>query len=208
MSQCDGPTALDLFCGAGGFTLGLQRAGYDVIAGVDYNEQAVQTYDENFDHPAYQYNLAEVNPLQFDLETGIQKDNVQCLAGGPPCQGFSRSNLQRDSDDPRNNLVFRFARYVDYYQPKQFVMENVKGIQTIDDGETIRLLCEDFRGAGYRVKNRVLHAADFGVPQKRERMFFIGLRDDIDGEPQFPERTHAPRDEIQQPTTQAVTADD
>jgi len=158
---------MDLFCGAGGMSLGLERAGYNVIAGVDYDDDAVKTYDENFDHDAYQYDLSEISPLQFSIETDISPSDVNVLGGGPPCQGFSRSNLERSVDDSRNNLVFRFAKFVSYYQPRVFIMENVRGIDSIDDGETIELLCDDFRDSGYTVDYQLLNAAEYGVPQKR-----------------------------------------
>lgn len=189
-------TVLDLFCGAGGMTLGYLRAGYDVIAGVDYDETAIETYRENFNHPAYQCNLAQVDPGEFASDTGITPDDVTDIGGGPPCQGFSEANLQRDEEDPRNNLVFRFARYVEYYQPERFVMENVTGIETIDGGETIDLLYDDFESSGYDVNHTTLNAANYGVPQKRRRVFFVGVRKDVDGTPQFPDPTHAPPNEL------------
>jgi DNA (cytosine-5)-methyltransferase 1 len=205
-------TVLDLFCGAGGFTLGCQQAGATVIAGVDNDEKAIETYDHNFDHPAYQYDLAETEPATFAVETGISTEDVDGIVGGPPCQGFSTANLQRDEDDPRNNLVFRYARYVDYYQPDWFVMENVTGIESIDDGETIELLYEDFEQAGYDVNHATLNAADYGVPQKRRRVFFVGVHEQTEGKPQFPEPTHAPKDQIDQTATTSsqagVPADD
>jgi site-specific DNA-cytosine methylase len=137
----------------------------------------------------------------YNLE--VAGDNSYCthLAALHNCQGFSTAQANRDPDDPRNNLVFRFARYVDHYQPESFVMENVTGITSIDDGETVELLCEDFRQAGYSVEYATLNAADYGVPQKRRRVFFVGQQD---GEPAFPEPTHAPSEEIDEPTVTAL----
>ena len=204
-------TALDLCCGAGGLTLGFQRAGFDVIAGVDVDETAIETYEANFDHRAIQCDIAETSPLQFQIRTGIEPDDVDVIGGGPPCQGFSTANLTKDEDDPRNNLVFRFAEYVRYYQPQSFVMENVTGIHSIDDGETVDLLVDDFEDAGYDVAYETLNAAYYGVPQKRRRVFFVGVREDVDGEPTFPEPTHAPPSEIVDGTdgvTGGVVADD
>lgn len=202
-------TVLDLFCGAGGFTLGCQQAGYDVIAGVDYDDQAIKTYNANFDHEGIQCNLAKVDPEVFAEMFDINPDDVDVIVGGPPCQGFSESNLSRDEDDPRNNLVFRFARYVKYYRPNSFVMENVVGIDTLDDGETIELLYEDFQQSGYEVDHKIVNAANYGVPQKRRRLFFVGVREDVDGEPQFPDPTHEPLSEIDADSSSGgVVADD
>jgi DNA (cytosine-5)-methyltransferase 1 len=178
-----------------------------VIAGVDNDETAINTYNENFAHEGYQYDLASTDPAMFAFETGVYPSDVDIVVGGPPCQGFSLANVERDKDDPRNNLVFRFARYVDHYQPRSFVMENVTGIESIDDGETIELLYEDFKTNGYNVDHTTLNAADYGVPQKRRRVFFVGVRNDIDAGPTFPEPTHAPRDEIDV-ETEVVSADD
>lgn len=210
MTTHERPTVLDLFCGAGGMSLGFANVGYDVIAGVDYDDDAVETYRENFDHEAYQYDLSSVEPEQFSRETGIDPSDVNVVVGGPPCQGFSRANLERSDDDPRNNLVFRFARYVDFYQPRVFVMENVTGIESIDDGETVQLLRDGFAECGYDVQYTTLNAADYGVPQKRKRVFFIGVRDDLDSNPQFPNSTHAPQSELDSTDTrqQTVVADD
>jgi len=200
---------LDLFCGAGGLTLGFENAGYNVIAGVDFDEMAIETYDENFDHEAINEDLAETDPEDFAVEYDIHPTDVNYIGGGPPCQGYSTANLQRDEDDPRNNLVFRFAEYVDYYQPRAFVMENVTGIETIDDGATVELLYGEFEDMGYGVDHAVLNAADYGVPQKRRRVFFVGAREDVDGQPQFPEPTHSPPSEIgQDDVSDRVVSDD
>lgn len=178
---------LDLFCGAGGLTLGLQRAGHDVIAGVDSDDVAIETYDDYFDHRAIQCDLASVSPEMFARQYGITPDDVQGIGGGPPCQGFSEANLAKDPDDVRNNLVFRFAEYVEYYQPRWFVMENVTGIESLDDGQTVDELYDVFGEYGYEVAHRTLNAFDYGVPQRRERVFFIGVRSDVGVSPQFPE---------------------
>lgn len=204
----DTQTVLDLFCGAGGFSLGCENTGYEVLAGVDNDETAIETYDENFNHQAYQYDLAETEPAMFAFETGIYSEDVDIVVGGPPCQGFSLANVERDENDPRNNLVFRFATYVEYYQPRSFVMENVTGIESIDDGKTIELLYEDFQESGYDVDHATLNAADYGVPQKRRRVFFVGVRNDIEAEPTFPEPTHAPESEITETEDVGVVVDD
>lgn len=187
---------LDLFAGAGGMSLGFSNGGFDVIAGVDVDDKALETYDRNHDAEAINCDLATVDPQEFANEYDIHKGDIDGVVGGPSCQGFSVANHDRDPDDPRNNLVFRFAKYVGYYQPDFFVMENVTGLKSIDDGETLELLIEDFEDRGYDVEWSVLNAADYGVPQKRKRVFVIGVHEDVDGEPTFPEPTHAPKKEV------------
>lgn len=188
---------LDLFCGAGGFSLGFEQAGYDVVAGVDCDRKALDTYERNHDSRGIFCDLSAVDPFEFSIRYGIDPDDIDVVIGGPPCQGFSTAQHDRDPDDPRNNLVFRFAEYVDFYQPSSFVMENVTGIKSVDDGETVDLLVSDFEDAGYNVEYETLNAADYGVPQKRRRVFFIGKQT---GEPQFPAPTHAPRNELESET--------
>jgi DNA (cytosine-5)-methyltransferase 1 len=187
-----------LFCGAGGFSVGFTEAGYEVIAGVDTDDDALDTYDANHDADAINEDLTELSPAEFAETYDIYPEDVQVLIGGPPCQGFSTANVDRHVDDDRNNLVFVFAEYVDYYQPESFLMENVTGITSVDDGTLFENLLSDFRSAGYTVDHQVLNAADYGVPQKRRRMFVQGVRD---GSPQWPEPTHAPVSEINTPPT-------
>ena len=183
-------SVLDLFCGAGGFSLGCERAGCDVLAGVDNDDRALETYSVNFDHPAYEYDLSETDPATFASETGIQRGDVDMIVGGPPCQGFSEANLERTKGDERNELVFRYQEYVEYYQPCWFAMENVPGITSIDDGVLLNQLCENFERAGYNVAYDVCDAAQYGVAQHRERTFVIGTRSDAGEVPQFPTPTH------------------
>jgi DNA (cytosine-5)-methyltransferase 1 len=200
---------MDLFAGIGGFTLGVQQAGYDVVIAADNDETAVATYNENFDHDCVQCNLAVTSPEDFAEMYDIRPEDIDLVVGGPPCQGFSTANLGKSPDDPRNNLVFVFANYVAYFRPDCFVMENVTGIEPVDDGETIERLYDDFEAAGYAVEHTTLNAADYGVPQKRRRVFFVGVHESVDGEPQFPEPTHAPPSEIHTTSSDGqVVADD
>lgn len=171
------PLAIDLFCGAGGMSLGFEQAGFDVLLGVDADGHHIATHLRNFPH-----SLALCRSLvDLDAEGVYEalggKIDLDLVFGGPPCQGFSHMGL-RDSADPRNDLVEHFARLVVELQPRAFVMENVPGMlsgktRPILD-RTIRFLTE----AGYRITLpvRVLDAASFGVPQKRKRLFLLGLR--------------------------------
>jgi len=189
-------TVLDLFCGAGGMSLGFQNAGYEVVAGVDYNEAAIETYRSNYDHKAIHEDLTQLTPKQFAIKYDIWPEDVDVVAGGPPCQDFSLANINREVDSERANLVFVFAEYVDFYQPTAFVMENVKGITSAKGGEVLENLLSDLRDSGYSVEAKTLNAADYGVPQIRERLFVQGH---FDGKVQWPEPTHTPKEE---PNTQ------
>jgi len=195
-SDTDAPTVLDLFCGAGGFSTGFADAGYDVLAGVDHDEDAVATFGANHDAAAIQADLTEQTPAEFAERYDIHPEDVDVIVGGPPCQGFSTANLDRHVADERNNLVFVFAEYVAHYRPEAFVMENVTGITSVDDGTLFERLLADLREAGYVVDHEVLNAADYGVPQKRRRMFVQGVQEDRGETPTWPEPTHAPRSEL------------
>lgn len=184
----------DLFCGAGGFSSGFKRAGHDVLWGVDVDETAIQMYERNHDARAIHADLTEYTPSEFYSEHGLDAERIDCIIGGPPCQGFSKANVDRDTDDDRNNLVFVFSDHVGYVEPDVFLMENVKGIQQTHDMEVLfASLLDGFREHGYNVDWRVLNAADFGVPQTRERVFVQGC---LDREPTWPDPTHAPPEEL------------
>ena len=120
----------------------------------------------------------------------LGQDDVDVIVGGPPCQGFSsiRPFRSTNDDDPRNSLFEEYASFVNYFRPKVFVLENVVGLATHKDGETIEIMQECFRAVGYNCEWRLLNAANYGVPQKRERLIMIGGRDGA--KPRFPEPTH------------------
>lgn len=169
------PTLVDLFCGAGGMSLGFNQAGFHTIFANDIEPSAIETY--RYNHPevlSKDIVLGDIKDLASEVQTHI-KDSVDLLIGGPPCQGFSNANKQRMIDDPRNKLYKEYVHVVATVQPKFFVMENVQGMLTIADQ-----VVEDFERAGYRVSYRVMNAADFGVPQNRKRIIFIGNRLGID----------------------------
>ncbi len=173
------PTAIDLFCGAGGMSLGFEQAGFDILLGVDADGHHVATHARNFPQaPALCRSIIDLDAEGVYAALG-GKIELDLVFGGPPCQGFSHMGL-RDSADARNDLVEQFARLIAELRPRAFVMENVPGMlsgktRPILD-RTIRFLAE----AGYRISLpvRVLDAADFGVPQKRKRLFLLGLRDE------------------------------
>ena len=199
---------LDLFCGAGGFTLGFENAGFDVVAGVDKNETALETHAQNFDGLAIEEDLSAISPAEFFDTYDIDPETIDVVIGGPPCQGFSHAQTDRRVDDERNNLVFVFADYVCYIEPDAFVMENVPGFEQMDDGSILERLLADFEDGGYDVEYTTLNAANFGVPQKRQRVFVQGYRADLEtpaGDEWWPEPTHAPRDELEQTTLESAS---
>lgn len=167
---------LDLFCGCGGISEGFSLAGYEIIGGIDFNEDATKTFKHNF--PS-----AEV--LNIDISSISNEDikktfkNVKVIVGGPPCQGFSSANRwQKEREDPRNKLFFQYLRFVEVLQPKVVLIENVRGLLTRDNGyakERIETLLSEM---GYTVQMRVLCASDFGVPQNRNRAIIVGIRGD------------------------------
>jgi DNA (cytosine-5)-methyltransferase 1 len=181
------PTAVDLFCGAGGAARGLHQAGFDVQAGVDQDETALQTYNENLSGEPVVHDLADVDPSALPAEAR----SPDFVHGSPPCQGFSSAGSTRSEDDERSQLVWSFVDWADELQPRAVTMENVVGMKHVSSSLMDRVTGA-FRRAGYETKWRVLNAADYGVPQTRERIFVVGVRDD---EPTpsrwFPESTHA-----------------
>lgn len=185
-----GFNVLDLFCGGGGLSEGFEQAGYDIVAGVDVNEDFLPTFERNHDGAlAIQADLGSVDPASLYREHSIDVDEIDVVIGGPPCKGFSIAG-KRDPDDERNNLVDRFIDHVDYVRPAMFVMENVPGIKSMEDGRVIASIQQRYEDIGYSVHHETLNAADFGVPQTRKRVFFIGRADEKT--PTFPERTHRP----------------
>lgn len=169
---------LDLFCGAGGLSFGFQLAGYVIVGGLDFKEDAIKTHDLNFK------NSTSIcgDITKIDNEEVIKlfgNKNVDVIIGGPPCQGFSAGNRQQIENDPRNKLFFEFIRFVKILNPKAIVIENVRQILTKDKGFAKNKIFEILDESGYNVDVRILNASDYGVPQNRNRAVFIGIRKDI-----------------------------
>jgi len=176
---------LDLFCGAGGATLGAEMAGCNTIAGVDVETQPLQTINENLAVEPIKHDLSDVDP------SVLPKPNYEWVHGSPPCKGFSTANDERGLDDPRNTLVFNFIDWIDELQPPVVTMENVPGMLSISDHfmEKVR---NRFMDAGYMVKWRTLNAANYGVPQTRKRVITIAYNDYLQAPDQwFPKQTYA-----------------
>lgn len=176
---------IDLFCGCGGFTQGFRQAGCDPVLGVDMWEDAIKTYKYNFPESAI-INADITNLAAEDLlkASGAQANDIDIIIGGPPCQGFSISG-KRMIDDPRNVLYKSFVQFVGEIRPKVFVMENVPGLVSMAKGTVKDAVIEDFSLRGYNVSWKILAADDYGVPQHRRRVFFIGLNKEIFGDTYF-----------------------
>lgn len=180
-------TFVDLFCGAGGLSLGLINAGWKPLLALDHWSDAVATYSGNFgDHPCLNRDITTV----AEAELLTLAPNCDWVVGGPPCQGFSTVGRRR-RDDPRNQLVFQFARVVDILQPENFLIENVIGLRDMRFVEEVEHF---FEARGYRVSTMTLRSADYGVPQLRQRIFFVGSKRGIVFK--APQPSHAPRDYV------------
>lgn len=179
----EAPVMIDLFCGAGGMSLGFTQNGFITSLANDIEPCCVDTYAHNHpDTPREHIVLGDINEVVNNLETLLRFKEVDVVIGGPPCQGFSMANRQRLIDDPRNKLYKSYVKVVSIVKPKFFVMENVKGMKSVSSQ-----VIEDFQNIGYQVSCQILNAKDFGVPQNRERLIFIGNRIDIDNDSIFSE---------------------
>lgn len=171
-------TFVDLFCGAGGLSKGLEMAGLNGICGLDWFEEAGLTYKKNFNHPFVNGDIksGETKEAFYDtVEKQLNGRRLNIVAGGFPCQGFSLAG-NRIVDDPRNSLYLEMLEIVNKLQPDFVVCENVKGLRSMLGGRVERKILEDYKEIGYDMNVTTLCAADYYTPQKRERVIFIGNR--------------------------------
>lgn len=184
------PLAMDLFSGAGGMGLGFKQAGFQVVQAVECDPHTAETYRRN--HPEtdlIESPIEKLDPHECMRRTGIRVGDLAVLIGGPPCQGFSESNRRtRNLSNPRNYLYKEFVRFLGALQPAWFVLENVAGLKTLDNGSILNRILVECRNLGYSVESDVLNAAEYGVPQFRRRLFIVGNR--IGLPVAFPESTH------------------
>jgi DNA (cytosine-5)-methyltransferase 1 len=166
-------TIIDLFCGCGGLSFGFMKVGYKVLLGVDNDPKALQTYLHN--HRDSKIICGDIRNLTAKQITSITNHKkIDVLIGGVPCQGVSLSG-HRKADDPRNELFFSYLRLINDLQPKAFVLENVPGLIGLFGGKLKDSLLEAFEKYKYKTTFEILTASDFGVPQMRRRVFFVGL---------------------------------
>lgn len=179
-----------LFCGCGGSDLGLlggftylghhyPRLSFDIVYAVDFDKHAVDTYNRNFMHEAV---CADVSDVDFK-----SLPDVDVLIGGFPCQSFSTVNPTKDTNDERANLYKQIVRFLHEKKPKYFICENVKGLITLQSGGIIKKIVAEFEEAGYTVQFRLMKAVEFKIPQRRERVFIIGIRKDQKCKYSYPE---------------------
>lgn len=183
-------SVVSLFAGCGGSSLGYGMAGGNVRLAVEWNDHAVETYRANFpETPVYHGDVAKLTIDECCSLTNIEPGELDILDGSPPCQGFSMAG-KRDFEDARNSLFLEYLRILEGLRPKVLVMENVSGLVK---GKMKLIFVEILKGlkaAGYRVSCRLMNAKYYGVPQDRQRLIFIGVRDDLDLGPSHPKPSH------------------
>ena len=174
---------VSLFSGAGGLDLGFIQAGHRIVWANDLFHDAVLTYRANIGNHIVEQDIHNI-PSEAIPDCDI-------VIGGFPCQGFSIANTGRHADDERNILYLQLLRVIHDKQPLFFLAENVKGILSLEHGAVFENILNDFGNLNYQVQYRVLNAADYGVPQRRERVIIVGVRNDIDFHFEYPEPTHS-----------------
>lgn len=181
------PTVISTFAGCGGSSLGYSMAGFRELLAVEWEQNAADTFRLNFPHvPLYHGDIARLSVEECLRLAGIAPGELDVFDGSPPCQGFSTSG-KREIGDSRNQLFREYCRLLEGLRPRAFVMENVSGMVKGDFKLVFAEILRTLKRCGYRVKVRLLNAMWFGVPQSRERMIFVGVREDIGREPSHPE---------------------
>lgn len=171
---------IDLFSGCGGMSLGCKWAGCKTVLAIDSDKSCKATFNHNF--PNVPFICGDIRNIPAHKVLQNIGKNIDVIVGGPPCQGFSLANKNRDKQyDERNNLLFEFVRFVSVIQPKSFVLENVRGLISKNKGAVLKKLLKEFEisGIGYRVSWKLVTASDYGVPQHRKRIIIIGYREDL-----------------------------
>lgn len=164
---------IDLFCGCGGLSKGFELAGFEVKAAIDMWDDAIKTFNHNHKNSVGQ--CVDIHNWTEEYLDDLKKSGVVGIIGGPPCQGYSTVGT-RDVNDPRNHLYKEYCRIVETIMPEFFVIENVKGLTTLSGGAFKDDIIERFSELGYKVQYKILNAADYGIPQNRYRVFFVGTR--------------------------------
>ena len=192
--------AIDLFSGAGGLHIGFEKAGFDIELCIDNNDLVERTHRRNFPNiPMINRDIKNVS--SDEIRTYLKNGEVDVIIGGPPCQGFSTIGKRVSSDpekrakhDPRNELVLTYAKLIRELRPKFILMENVKGILTLQDGAYLANVIKQLRDAGYEVAYKLINMADYGVPEIRERVIIIGNRVGMPVEFPKPDHSDNPND--------------
>ncbi len=183
----DAPSVISTFAGGGGSSLGFSMAGYKELLAVEWDNNAVETLRLNFpDLPIYHGDIAKLSVEECMKLAGVSEGELDLFDGSPPCQGFSTAG-KRVMDDPRNQLFREFIRLLRGLKPKVFVMENVSGLVKGKMKLIFVEILKELKASGYEVKVKLLNAMYFNVPQSRQRLIFIGVRNDLGVRPSHPE---------------------
>src|ERR1039458_3234349 len=181
-------TTIDLFCGAGGITEGFRKAGSRCLYANDFMPEAISTFSYNHQGTwADCRSIEKVKPAEIRSKLKINKGDLDVLVGGPPCQGFSINAPERFLTDPRNRLFKDYVRFLEEFEPKAFLFENVPGLLSLGDGKVLDRILSEFVRLDYHVTVKILFAAHYGVPQERWRLILLGSKF---GEIAPPEPTH------------------
>ena len=166
---------IDLFCGCGGLSYGFEKAGFNILVGIDNDAKAIETFELN--HNGAKGICGDITQIHYktDIKPIIGNKTIDVIIGGPPCQGMSLSG-PRKLNDPRNKLYLSYIRLVDEIRPKMFVIENVPGLVGLFGGQIKDSIIEKFEEMGYEIQYKILCAAEHGVPQSRRRVVFVGSR--------------------------------
>jgi DNA (cytosine-5)-methyltransferase 1 len=173
-------TCIELFAGAGGLALGIEKAGFDALALIEFDKDATATLKKN--RPAWNIicdDIANVSPGDLSARFNIPVGSLDLLSGGAPCQAFSYAGKRLGLEDTRGTLFYHFAVFLEKLYPKTFLFENVRGLLTHNRGRTYEIILEIFSQSGYTIQKQILNAWDYGVAQKRERLITIGIRNDL-----------------------------
>lgn len=179
-------TTIELFAGAGGLALGVEKAGFDALGLIEFDKDACATLKAN--RPQWNVihdDIANVSCKDLGKLFSLQKGELDLLSGGAPCQAFSYAGKRLGLEDARGTLFYHYAIFLEKLQPKMFLFENVRGLLTHDKGKTYQTMLKIFADAGYTIQKAVLNAWNYGVPQKRERLITVGIRNDLLGKTVF-----------------------
>jgi DNA (cytosine-5)-methyltransferase 1 len=181
-------TSLDLFAGAGGLSEGLREAGFTSLYANEISPRYAQTYAIN--HPGTLVearDIREVDAREIRSLLGLKRGELDLIAGGPPCQGFSINAPKRSTEDSRNHLFREYLRFVSEFQPRAVMIENVPGMVSFEGGATLDAILESLKTLGYDADVRILYAPHYGIPQTRWRTIILGGRDGLNPTELFPE---------------------
>ena len=173
-------TTIELFAGAGGLALGVEKAGFETLGLIEIDKDACDTLHRN--RPGWNViceDIANITELDLEGYFQLEKGELDLLSGGAPCQAFFYAGKRLGLEDARGTLFYHYAVFLEKLQPKMFLFENVKGLLSHDGGKTYQTMLRIFRKTGYSIQKKVLNAWDYGVAQKRERLITVGIRKDL-----------------------------